>query len=40
LLKKGVDDREVVIDYAEFREQCPDPLNEPALADLVLQRHL
>jgi hypothetical protein len=35
LLKKGVDDREVVIDYAEFRERCPDPLAEPCLADLA-----
>lgn len=35
LLKNGLDDREVVIDYAEFRERCPDPLNEPALADLA-----
>jgi hypothetical protein len=35
LLSRGADDRDVVMDYAEFRQQCPDPLQEPRLAGLA-----
>jgi hypothetical protein len=35
LLAKGAGDRDVVIDYAEFRQRWPDPLTEERLAGLA-----
>jgi hypothetical protein len=35
LLTTGTGDRDVVMDYAEFRQQCPDPPKEPRLAGLA-----